>query len=57
MQNIPYSKFLKGSVFKQVIITSKSEVTEIRLYAGTMVKEQFISIDKVDNNIIIYAGR
>ena len=57
LQNIPYSKFLKGSVFKQVIITSKSEVTEIRLYAGTMVKEQFISIDKVDNNIIIYAGR
>lgn len=57
LQNIPHSKSLKGYIFKQIDITSKSEVTEIRLYTGTMVKEPFISVDKVDNNIIIYAGK
>lgn len=57
LQNIPHSKSLKGAFFKQIDITSKSEVTEIKLYTGTMVKEPFISVDKVDNNIIIYAGK
>ena len=56
LQNIPHSKSLKGAVFKQVDITPKSEVTEIRFYTSRVVKEPFISIDKVDNNIIIYAG-
>lgn len=57
LQNIPHSKSLKGAVFKQVDITSKSEVTEIRLYTGRLIKEPYISVDKVDNNIIIYAGK
>lgn len=57
LQNIPHSKSLKGAVFKQVDITPKSEVTEIRLYTGSIIKEPFISIDKVDNNIIIYADK
>lgn len=57
LQNIPHSKSLKGAVFKQVNITPKSEVTEIRLYTGRVIKEPFISIDKVDNNIIIYADK
>ena len=57
LQNIPRSKSLKGAVFKHVDITPKSEVTEIRLYTGRIVKEPFISIDKVDNKIIIYADK
>lgn len=57
LQNIPHSKSLKGAVFKQIDITPKSEVTEIRLYTGSIIKEPFISIDKVDNNIIIYADK
>ena len=57
LQNIPHSKSLKGAVFKQADITPKSEVTEIRLYTGSIIKEPFISIDKVDNNIIIYADK
>lgn len=56
LQKIPHNKSLKGAVFKQIDITPKSEVTEIRLYTGRVIKEPFISIDKVDNNIIIYAG-
>lgn len=57
LQNIPQSKSLKGAVFKKMDIMNKSEVTEIRLYTGRIVKEPYISIDKVDNNIIIYAGK
>ena len=57
LQNIPHSKSLKGTVFKQIDITPKSEVTEIRLYTGSIIKQPFISIDKVDNNIIIYADK
>ncbi len=57
LQNIPRSKSLKGAVFKHVDITPKSEVTEIRLYTGRVAKEPFISIDKVDNKIIIYADK
>lgn len=57
LQNIPHSKLLKGAVFKQIDIMNKSEVTEIRLYTGRIAKEPYISIDKIDNNIIIYAGK
>lgn len=57
LQNIMQNKSLKGAVFKQVEITPKQEVTEIRLYNSRLVKEPYISVDKVDNNIIIYAGK
>lgn len=57
LHNIAHTKSLKGAVFKHVEISAKSEVTEIRLYNNSRVNKPFISVDKVDNNIIIYAGK
>ena len=49
-------KDLKGSILKKIEINTKSSVTEIKIYKSRLVKTPFISVDKVDNNIIIYAG-
>ncbi len=56
LKNIQNITLLKGLFFKQIQVTTKSEITEIKLYNRT-IKEPFISIDKVDNNIIIYANK
>lgn len=56
LKNISNIKDLKGSILKKIEINAKSSVTEIKIYKSRLVKTPFISVDKVDNNIIIYAG-
>lgn len=46
---------LKGSIFKNIEINKKSTVTEIRLYNKSTISKNYISVDRVDNKLIIYA--
>lgn len=56
IKNISNIIELKGSILKKIEINTKSSVTEIKIYKSRLIKNPFISVDKVDNNIIIYAG-
>lgn len=48
---------LKGAVFKKIEIDKKSTVTEIKLYNKSTLTKNYISIDRVDNKLIIYATK
>lgn len=56
LKNISNINELKGSILKKIEINTKSSVTEIKIYKSRVIQNPFISVDKVDNNIIIYAG-
>ena len=48
---------LKGRAFNKIDINKKSTITELRLYNKKGIKENFVSIDKVDNKLIIYSTK
>lgn len=48
---------LKGAVFNKIEINKKSTVTEIKLYNKSTLTKNYISIDRVDNKLIIYATK
>lgn len=48
---------LKGDIFKKIEINKKSTVTEIKLYNKSALTKNYISIDRVDNKLIIYATK
>lgn len=52
-----YKNEFMGNFFKNIEVNKKSEVTEIKLNNRTAGLKNFISIDRVDNKLIIYATK
>lgn len=57
LTNLDYKMNLKGRAFNKIDINKKSTITELRLYNKKGIKENFVSIDKVDNKLIIYSTK